>query len=67
MTAALIQLARTRRLRALRYLHREGLETRNVFVADPSPEQIRERAPRTAEPSGVASQGKHAKVVSMVR
>ncbi|WP_145107464.1 hypothetical protein [Cereibacter sediminicola] len=67
MTVALIQLARTRRLRALRYLHREGLETRNVFATDPSPDRIRERLPRGAGLSGVASMEKHAKVVPMVR
>lgn len=65
MSIALIHLVRFRRLRALRHLHREGLEMRNVFVLAPEPGS--ERLPHGAQPSAIASDDEHVKVVRMIR
>lgn len=65
MSIALFQVARMRRLRALRHLHREGLETRNVFVL--TGREDRERLPAGTRPSAIASAAEHAKVVRMIR
>ncbi|MGP3698384.1 hypothetical protein [Rhodobacter sp. NSM] len=67
MSLTLIPLARKRRLRALRHLHREGLETRNVFAMDDASESDREPVTRDAWLSEIAMDAKHAKVVRMVR
>ena len=66
MSIALLQLARSRRLRALRHLHREGLETANVFFLLPVTDGCRERLPRASYPSEIALDAKHAKVVQMI-
>ncbi|MCE6951135.1 hypothetical protein LAZ40_06060 [Cereibacter sphaeroides] len=67
MSIVLLQLARMRRLRALRYLHREGLETANVFMLPSAPDAGRERLPRSSYPLAIAMDAEHAKVVQMIR